>query len=833
MTRGTLRIYLGAAPGVGKTFAMLNEGHRRRDRGGDVVVGFVETHGREKTAAQIGDLEVLPRRTVDYRGTTMEEMDLDAVLRRAPEVALIDELAHTNVPGSRHTKRFEDVEELLAAGITVISTVNIQHLESINDVVEQITGVVQRETIPDGIVRDADQVELVDMTPEALRRRMAHGNVYASDTVDAALSNYFRAGNLTALRELALLWIAGQVDEALDEYRAHHGITVPWETRERIVVAVTGAPSNEKLIRRAARMAQRSHGDLLGLHVRDTQGLTGPDTGSLESHRALLTEMGGELHEVASTDIAAALVDFAVAENATQLVLGSTRQTRWQHLTQGSIVNRVLRRGGEIDVHVIAHDRATRQAALPRPVHRRVAALSYRRRLSAWVLVIVGLPTLTAVLESFRSEIGLPSVIVLYLLYVVVIAAVGGLAPALVAACAGFAVVNWFFTPPLHRFSIAEAENVFALVVYLVTAGIVSGLVAVATRRSLEAARARAEAQTLSALAGDVVSPDPLPTLLSLLRRTFGLAGVALLRQVGDSWVVEAADGEPLADPSEGTDCRRVGTSLILVLLGDDLAAEDRRVLNAFAAHLSTALERRDLQTRAADATALAEANALRSALLQAVSHDLRTPLAGIKASVTSLRQPDLIWSAAETSEFLETIEDETDRMTELVENLLDMSRIHSGAVAPLLRSVSLDEVIPAAIAGLGPRAHGVCIDIEGGVPSLHTDPGLLERVIANLVDNALSHGQGEKPVRVEAGVTAGRLLLRVVDHGRGLPVADRARIFAPFQRLDDARPRRGAGVGLGLAVAQGFTTALGGTLEIEDTPGGGTTMVIELGVDR
>ena len=306
---------------------MLNEGRRRSQRGTDVIVGFVETHGRDRTAAQLDGLEIVPRVKVEYRGTTVEEMDLPAVLARRPDVALVDELAHTNVPGVQHAKRWEDVQDLLAAGIDVITTVNIQHLESVNDVVERITGVRQRETIPDAVVRAADQIELVDMAPEALRRRMAHGNIYAADRIDAALANYFRPGNLAALRELALLWVADRVDDALEEYRERHGITEPWETRERVVVAVTGAPSADDLIRRAARIANRAHGELLGVHVRSDEGLV-VDDGHVGEQRRLLEELGGTYHEVAGSDIAAALVDFARAENATQLVLGASQRSR-------------------------------------------------------------------------------------------------------------------------------------------------------------------------------------------------------------------------------------------------------------------------------------------------------------------------------------------------------------------------------------------------------------------------------------------------------------------------------------------------------------------------
>ncbi|MET0907856.1 MAG: universal stress protein, partial [Ilumatobacteraceae bacterium] len=356
--RGVLRIYLGAAPGVGKTFAMLNEGHRRRERGSDVVVGYVETHGRQRTAEQIGDHEVMPRRRIVHRDSELTEMDLDAIVRRHPELVLVDEFAHTNVPGSRHEKRWQDVEALLAAGIDVISTVNIQHLDSLNDVVERITGIHQRETVPDRAVRAADQIELVDMAPEALRRRLAHGNVYGPDKIDAAMGNYFRAGNLSALRELALLWVADRVDDAMADYRDRHGITRPWETRERVIVALAGAPDSDHLIRRAARIAQRAKGALIGVHVIAHTGLSaGPGdavTESMGGQRALLEELGGEYRRVTSNDVAASLVEVARAENATQIVLGASARPRWRELFNGSIINRVIRLSGPIDVHVIS-----------------------------------------------------------------------------------------------------------------------------------------------------------------------------------------------------------------------------------------------------------------------------------------------------------------------------------------------------------------------------------------------------------------------------------------------------------------------------------------------
>ena len=389
--------------------------------------------------------------------------------------------------------------------------------------------------------------------------------------------------------------------------------------------------------------------------------------------------------------------------------------------------------------------------------------------------------------------------------------------------------MNRLFTPPIHTWTIARAENLLALVVFLVVAVVVSALVAAAARRSAEAIRAAAEAETLAGLAGTVAEPDPLPVLVDHLRRTFGLAGAALLRRGPGGWTVVASSGaDPPATPEESDQSRPLGQDLVLGLRGGGLASEDLRVLNAFVAQLAGAMDRRRVGAQAAQAQALAEANELRTALLQAVSHDLRTPLAGIKASASSLRQPDVDWSDADRDEFLRTIEDETDRLTALVVNLLDMSRIQAGAVSPATRPVGLEEVVPAAVAGLGPRGLRVAVDLPESLRAVVADPALLERVVANLVDNAVARSPVDAPVRVGAGEVGDRVVVRVVDRGPGIPAADRERVFQPFQRLDDT-PAHGAGVGLGLAVARGFTRAMGGELSIDDTPGGGTTMVIDL----
>ncbi|MGZ4567253.1 MAG: DUF4118 domain-containing protein, partial [Blastococcus sp.] len=530
MARGQLRVYLGAAPGVGKTYAMLDEGRRRSERGTDVVVGFVETHGRIHTAEKMAGLEVVPRRMVTYRGTQLTEMDLPAVLARAPQVVLVDELAHTNVPGVEHEKRWQDVEALLEAGIDVISTVNVQHLESLNDVVESITGVVQRETVPDAVVRAAEQVELVDMTPEALRRRLAHGNVYAADKVDAALSNYFRTGNLTALRELALLWLADRVEEGLLRYREQHGIAASWETRERVVVARTGGPEGETLIRRAARIAARAAGgDLLAVHVVRSDGLAGSSVATLEKQRLLVESLGGSYHTVVGDDVADAVLDFARANNASQIVIGASRRNPvLAGLTGPGTGGTIIRSSGSIDVHVIGHAYVGKGRLLPRVR----SGVTRRRRVAGLLVAAVLLGVLTPLTVLTHDQLSLGSDLLLFLLVVVIVSLVGGFLPAVAAAVVGSLLLNYFVVPPVHTLTISAPQNLLALVVFILIALLVSRVVDAAARRSSEAARSNAEAETLSALAGSLLrGEESLPTVLQSVRETFGASSVTLLRR--------------------------------------------------------------------------------------------------------------------------------------------------------------------------------------------------------------------------------------------------------------------------------------------------------------
>jgi two-component system sensor histidine kinase KdpD len=829
MARGRLRIYLGASPGVGKTVAMLSEGARRVARGTDVVVALCETHARPHTTAMLAGLEVIPRRELTYRGATLTEMDLDAVLARRPQVALVDELAHTNAPGSRNHKRWQDIEEILAAGIDVISTVNIQHLESLNDAVEAITGIAQQETVPDHVVRAADQIELVDMSPEALRRRMAHGNIYKAEKIDAALSNYFRVGNLSALRELALLWLADRVDEGLERYREDNDITGTWPTRERVVVAVSGGPEGATLLRRGARIASRgAGGELHAVFVARSDGLAGPSLPSIAELRTLTEELGGTFHTVTGDDPATAVLDYARAVNASQVVIGSSRHGWWSQLLHRGSGAEIIAHAGDIDVHVVTHSYAGRSLRF-----RARRALPARRVLLGSALGVAGPAVLTPLLALLPQTPKLSLIIPVYLLLTVLVALVGGLWPAVGAAVVSSVLINWFFTPPLQTLTIADPENVFALVAFVGIASLVSSVVHRSARKAEEALEAQEESTALAELTHTLLgSTDQMALLLRRAVDMFGAEAAAVVRRATKSepeTIVAATDSFSSDLVLDDSAVREAADNAHdLVLTGASVAADHQRLFAAYAIHAGAILHRRALQQSANTAETLARDNRARTALLSAVSHDLRTPLASIKAAIGSLRSDEVSFDDDDEAELEAIIEESADRLETLIANLLDMSRLQAGALVARLRAVDLGESVPQAVAGLTApdRVH---VDIHADARLAWADAGLLERVLGNVLENALRHQPGSAPVTVTT-VRIGRTLeIRVSDTGPGVPEADRERIFVPFQRLGDTPS--GEGVGLGLAVARGLTEAMGGTLVAEDSIGGGLTLVVTLPV--
>ena len=773
MARGQFRVYLGSAPGVGKTYRMLDEGWRRRARGTDVVIAYVETHDRPNTDAQIRDLEIVPRVTREYRGSQLHEMDLEAILRRKPEVALVDELAHTNAPGSTNAKRWQDVEALLDAGIDVITTVNIQHLESVNDVVEKITGIVQQETVPDVVVRQADQIELVDVTPEALRRRMAHGNIYTADKIDASLSNYFRVGNLSALRELALLWLADRVEDALQRYQDDHDIDKTWETRERLIVGVTGTPIDELLLRRAARIASRTGAELFAVHVVAADGQRRDEVDTVLA-KELVAEFEGKFHEIVDDDIATSLVAFARSERGTQIVLGASRP-RGALRPFGGVVEHVLRHSPDLDVHVIA---AGGERLAHAPARRRKSALSWRRTLLGLGLAALTLPALTLIMSNLRSNLSTSTEFLVYLVLVLALAAWGGVVVGLVAALVAFALENFYFVRPYHTFRVSRPDDAVTLVAFLVFAAVASALVNRFAQRSREADRARAEAQVLAkaAMAVGTSHQDLLP-LLDSLRAVFDATSVSLLERRGDEWRAEVVSGAP-ALVSTTTARFSVDATHALTLEGVTLGGEDNQLVSAFAERIASGLRLMGSVEDATKLRALADAEATRSGLLRSLSHDLREPLSTIQNKVVTLLDGAATAPARVQRERLEAVDVEVQRLLRLTNNLIDVGRLETNSVLPNLIPTALGEVVARALASVEQRGRSVVVDVPANMPKISTDPELVQRAVAIVIGNACRFGPIGRPVRVSVGVFERTVELLVVDQGPGMDRERRAAVL-------------------------------------------------------
>lgn len=788
MPRGTLRVHLGAAPGVGRTVAMLHEAHRRASAGIDVVVGVVDAPAQRGLAARLG-LEVVSPRQSSEDAVHRIELDLDAVLRRRPELVVIDGLAHVNAPGATCAYRWEEVEEILDAGIDVLSSLDLGQLASLADAVAEITGIAAQERVPDAVVRRAEQVEVVDMAAEALR-------------------------------EVALGW--SSVRDAERRRPAAQGLSDPCEAGERVVVGLPGGPAGEVMIRRAARVAQRSGGTLLAVQVLSGDEAVDTAPGALRGQRALVESLGGTYHQVLGDDVGEALLEFARSVNATQLVIGTSRRSRWARMLRDGIGARVIDGSGEIDVHIVTVSSAGSPIWRLPPF---TGALTARRRWLGWALAGVGAPLATIGCLAAQSALSLASVLLVFLLLVMAVAIVGGLWPAVTAAVAGGLAANWFFTEPTRQLHVNRLDDVVALAGGLIVAVAVATVVDRSARRATAAARSRAETAMLASLARSVLAGDrQLPGLLEEIREAFGLRAVSMVEEAGEEQRTVGTCGVP---GGEAADQVAVTDTLTLWLWGRTLPAGDRRVLVAFAEQAAVALQQGRLSAQAAEADRLAAGNSMRNALLAAVSHDLRTPLAGIKAAATALRADGLGLSDEDRAELMATIDESADRLGALVDNLLDMSRLQAGVVAPALSPCDLPAVVDRAQSWVDvadrPR---LIVEWPDDVPPVLADPGLLERVAANLLANAGRHAP-HGPLRVTAAAVGARVDLRVVDRGPGVPESDRDRLFAPFQRLGD-RPG-GQGLGLGLAVARGLTEAMGGTLTAEDTPGGGLTMVVSL----
>ncbi|MDG4879370.1 sensor histidine kinase KdpD [Mesorhizobium sp. WSM4935] len=847
--RGRLRIFLGAAPGVGKTYEMLMAGRARRADGIDVVIGVVETHGRKETQALVDGYEVIQRRLVDYRGQTLDEMDIDAILKRRPALVLVDELAHTNAPGSRHPKRYLDVQEILAQRIDVYTTLNIQHVESLNDVVAQITRVRVRETVPDSIIDEADDIEVIDLTPDDLIKRLQDGKVYFPNTAQRAIDNYFSPGNLTALRELALRRTAQRVDEQLLNHMQSHAIPGPWAAGERVLVCVDSQPGGAARIRYARRLADRLRAPWTALHV-DTPrlaGLSEEDKDRLARNLRLAEQLGAEIATIPGQNVAQDIVRHATANNFTHIVIGRPTRSRWRELIEGSLTYDLIRNAGDISVHVISG--AERDADVPSA---RVKAAPEQKPFQIWPYLfstayVAGALAVSSILDQFLDVRNLASV----LLLAVLTAAVSfGLWPALYACFLSALAFNFFFLEPRYTLTIRDPESIVAFTVFLVVAIIASNLTARVQRQAVAArSRARATEDIYSfskKLAGAGTLDDVLWATAFQIASMLKVRVVLLLPENGTitvkagyppddtlaeadiaaarwAWEHNRAAGRG-ADTLPGAKrlylpLRTGRTAIGVVGLDNDkqgplLTPEQQRLLDALADQAAVAIERVQLVADVDRARLAAEADRLRSALLTSISHDLKTPLAAIMGAAGTLKEFAPALPEKDRAELLSTVVSESERLNRFIANLLDMTRIESGAMEPNYALHYVGDVVGSALnrAQKITAEHRIETDIPADLPMLRLDPVLFEQALFNLLDNAAKYALPGSAIRLQAWVDNGAVILQVMDEGPGIPPDDLERIFDTFYRVRKGDQVR-AGTGLGLSISRGFIEAMGGTI--------------------
>lgn len=858
--RGRLTVFFGAAPGVGKTYAMLEIARAEMEQEKrDVVVGVVETHGRYETGALTLGLELLPRRKVNYRGVVLDEFDIDAALARRPDVILVDELAHTNAEGSRHPKRWQDVEELLDAGIDVFTTLNVQHVESLNDVIAKITGVVVRETVPDSILEAAHAIKLVDLPPEDLLERLREGKVYVSAQAHRAIENFFRKGNLIALRELALRHTAERVDAQMLAYRKAQGIEQTWATTEQILVAVSPSPYSARLARAARRMAAALHARWYAVYVEPVSARPLPKAAQarLSQNLRLAEQLGAEVVTLSGEHPGRALIDFAREHNVTKIIVGKPLVFRpWDRL-RGSLVDRMARSSGDIDVYVTAGDAAEGETLPEQAPREPVHVPSYVLALGA-----AGVATAVAWVLFGRSE--LADVVMTYLLGVVLVSTRVGLWPSVVAALSSVAAFDLVFIPPYFTLAIADLRHAVTFSVMFLVAVVISGL----TQRVRNQAAAWQERErrtsTLYALSRDlsgardeeqvvrvtaehlervfessieVFAPRGEPTL-SRIHASSGLGGPAERDVSMAQWVwshrQEAGLGTATLPGGEALYVPLVTSGDVAGVLGlrprdtaRFAALEQRRQVDAFAAQLAMALERAELAEETERARREVEAEQLRSSLLSSVSHDLRTPLAVITGAAGTLLEKFTDIPENTRRDLMQTVLDEAERLTRLIRNLLDMTRLESGAVTLKRELLPLEELVGAALNRLEARlaGHEVRVELPADLPLVPCDPILLEQALINLLENAVKYGKD--PVELSAARYADEVMLEVADRGAGVPPGEEQRIFEKFQRA--GREGSAGGVGLGLAICRAIATAHGGRIRADQREGGGVAFRLYL----
>ena len=861
-TRGKLKVFLGAAPGVGKTYAMLSGAKQAAREGIDVVVGVVETHGRAETAALIQGIEMLPQRNVEYRGRIIQEFDIDAALKRRPKLIIVDELAHTNAPESRHPKRYQDIEELIAAGIDVWTAVNIQHLESLSDVVSTITGVSVRETVPDTVVDKADEVVVVDITPAELLQRLRDGKVYLPENARRAADNFFKPGNLTALRELALRRTADRVDDQMVVYLRQNAIEGPWPAAERILVCVGNDPLSETVVRAGGRLASGLNASWIAVHLSrfDFEETSHRALKRMDEAMRLAERLGAELARLSGRHLPDEILRFARRENVTQIVIGRSAADWFARLRGRSLPEEIVRRASGIAVHIVTSDEPAKR--------RRFSFL--RPRLSALAGATPFLSVAVAVAVGMIAShfLVLPNLSMIFLTAVLFCAVTYGAGSAILAAVLSFFAYNFFFIEPIYTLTVAEPHELFALLIFLLVAVLTGGLAGRVREQSDAAARRVVATQSLydfsRKLSAIAKLDDVLWVVVSHAAKSVNGGALVLLGKREELELGAALPPEDTLGPSEWAAARWSATRGefagwrtatlpnaqfqfrplrtsrgILGVIGvrpgntsDNLSAEDDRVLSALIDQAAVAIERTQLVDAAAKAETAIESERLRGALLSSLSHDLRTPLSSIMGAVTSLRQFGDKMPGDSRRDLLATIEEETARLSRFVSNLLDMTRLEAGAVNVKRDLVDPGDAVRNAVAHARSSfpARRIEVTTSPGLPLVRGDATLLEQVVFNLLDNADKYVPAGLPTAVSIRVDGRKLVITITDQGPGIPQTELERVFEKFHRVapGDGRP---AGTGLGLSICRGLITAMDGTIHAESPlgDGAGTRIVIEL----
>jgi two-component system, OmpR family, sensor histidine kinase KdpD len=857
--RGKLKIFLGYAAGVGKTFAMLEAAHQRRKEGLDVVVAYIETHKRAETESMLADLEVVPRATIDYRGIKVPEMDVDAVLRRRPALVLVDEMAHTNAAGSRHAKRYQDIEEFLDAGVDVYTTLNIQHLESLNDVVAQVTGVVVRETVPDRAIDEASEIEVIDLPPEELLVRLREGKVYIPDQAARAIHEFFRKGNLTALREMALRRAAERVDNQMRSYMRTRSIPAVWPASERLLVCISPSPYAEKIIRTARRLADELNADWFVVYVEvATRPEIKPENRArIDQALRLAESLGAKARTIAGRSIREAVLAYARKHNISKIVVGKPLKPRWQEWFSGSVVDQLVYASGDIDIYVISAKEPSAKPALPsewRP----------HRPLIRYLLSIGLVAMATAASLLFRGAIEPTNLVMVYLVAVVLSAIYLGRGPSLLAAITGVLAFDVFLVPPYYTFAVSDTQYIFTFVVLLTISLVVSTLTARVREQAEAAVQREARATSLYNLGRDLTSATDLEevarTIIAHIGDVFGRQVAIFLPRDGQvatyanspdylpdenalavaNWVFQhdqAAGRGTDTLPAASVRCQPLKTARGLVGVigvrppdgGGSLTLEQRQSLLAFADQAALSIERASLAEQAKQAELLSAADKLQTALLNSISHDLRTPLVSITGALSTLEQEDQPLERAAERSLIHTAREEADRLNRLVGNLLDMTRLEAGALKLKRDPCEVEDLIGSAIRQMEERLdrRAVQVRVPSGTPLVSADFVLIVHVLMNLLDNALKYSPNGAPLEVQAKTVDREVHITVMDHGIGIPKEDLERVFDKFYRVQ--RPEHVTGTGLGLAICKGIVEGHAGRIWAEQRAGGGSCFTVAL----